>query len=235
MVDKIYKIYHAPLTIDGEDNLDLLARKVFNRYSRGLWTTSRVNDHLSIKKNTLTLLRHDLLSSFSAKQLHLEYGAYIDFHQYLDTLVTTYSSYSAFLLPKDDIKLWNWKFSWDNVKIHNKPMQVWTLSPLSVIHNQQPQHSHVVMYANISETNLSMKRCVVESQLQDFLLDLNSYSFRYQGFDIYTSLTLTADWMGMVYELSLSVPGTRNLIDAICFRCGCNKMHLRYNYLDDPF
>lgn len=151
-------IYHAPHSNTDEDDLNLLASKVFNRFSWQQWSAFRELDGLPIKCNQLTHLRQSLLEPFSAHPLYLERGAYIDFHSHLENVYDIYSSHHTFILPTDsEVKIWDWKLSWDNFKVHHHKHQAWTLTPLSVIHNQQPQHAHVIMFAAIDESNISMK------------------------------------------------------------------------------
>lgn len=226
--------YHAQASIPHENNYSLLAAKVFNRFSTHMWEESRKLSNLSIKRNSITSLRTSLLTPNFATPLRLEDGAFIDYTAYFDNFITTYIQHDAFLLPTERIKTWNFKLSWDNVSIWTKN-EAWTLTPMSVLHNQRPIHSHLIMYAHIPERNMPMLRCVVESGLQDFLLNFHEQTFTYRGEEVYPNLFLCADWIGLVNELGAPLPNTSNLFDQVCWRCGVNKQLLRTDWLDDPF
>ena len=235
MIEPTFHKYHrASIIIPEEDDYTLLATKVFNRFSQTQWRASRIAGNLPIKKNILTSLRHSLLSSFSALPLHTECGAYINFNAHFENVVNLYKEQEAFILPDTEIKIWNWKLSWDNVKIW-KETEAWTLSPVDVLYSQQPIHAHLIMYAEIPERNIPMGRCVTESRMQDFLHDLNNSSTTYHGTEIFHNSILDADWIGLCRALDTSLPNNRNLYTPICFRCGINKEYLRLLYYDNPF
>ncbi len=230
----IQPYYHATSTNVIENDYELLAKKVFGRYSETGWEESRKLSHLPVKHNQLASLRQQLIRPNHAISLTTESGAYVDFSSHIANVVTTYSEQQAFLPPSTTHNNCNFKLSWDNFKTSNEN-EAWTLTPLSVLHNQRPVHSHLIMHANIPERNINMLRCVVESGLQDAMLDFDGKTFTYQGDEIFINLSLTADWMGHCAELNAPLPNTRSLFDTACWRCGTNKQVLRTNWKQDPF
>ena len=116
-----------------------------------------------------------------------------------------------------------------------KETEAWMLSLLSVLHNQCPDHAHLIMYAEIKEQNKSMARYVVESQMQEFLYDLDGKTFTYLGEEIYPNVFSSTDWIAVCRELDAPLPNTPNLFVPTCFRCGVNKEYLCGGYLVNPF
>ncbi len=218
--------YHAKFYSVNENDFELLSTKIFNRFTHTTWKASRILANVPIKCNNITSLCSSLLFPSSATPLKAEKGAFIDFNSHLDLVIFTYSKYDVFLLPTTDTKVWNFKLSWDNLRVWKKN-ETWTLSPLSILHNQQPQHTHLIMYAQIPECNFPMTRCVLESHLLDFLNDFNEKSFYYHGEEIFPNLFLDADWIGLVRYLNTLFPNTRVLLDRICTKCGVTKQHLQ--------
>ena len=145
-----------------------------------------------------------------------------------------YSYYQAFTPINKQDKSLLWKLSWDNRYIWGKN-QAWTLSLLSVFHNQQPYHVHDIMIARISEHNLPFTRCVLESSMLDFFGDFNAQTLTYQGKTVYQDLMIATDWISMCCELDLMLPNTSNLYKTVCFKCTVTKELLKTRWLDDLF
>ena len=93
------------------------------------------------------------------------------------------------------------------------------------------------MLARIPERNIPMMRCVVESNLQDFVVGLNDRVEMWQGEEVFQQLNISADWIAICRrELDSPQPNTPNLYaPPVCWKCGANKHLLRTDWLKDPF
>lgn len=187
-----HKIYYHPTTRHThEDLLELLAARTFLNLSTKTWKQTRMLSGLPIYHNSFAPLRRSLLPSY-AHELRTEQGAYVDPYLHWDNIIATYKTNDAFLLPTSPFPEWTWKFSWDNRFIAGYN-EAWSLSPITVHHNQQPCHAHLLMCASIQERPIPMSRCVTESGMQDFLLHLDGSEDEWKDMDIINKLIMDGD------------------------------------------
>lgn len=234
MEQELVPYYHAQHNQTPDQLYNLLASRTFSFVSTTVWHEMRVSSSQPIYRNQLGSLRSSLISHSHSHELKIEKGAYVDFGECFNNIITTYTEYQAFNPAPQQDKSLLWKLSWDNRYIWGKN-QAWTLSPLSVLHNQQSQHVHDIMIAKIPEHNLPFTRCVLESQMLDFFGDFSAQTLTYKGEEVYQDLILCTDWISMCCELDLTLPNTPNLHKVVCFKCAATKELLRTRWLDDPF
>lgn len=225
--------YHSPHP-SAPDMMQLLANKVFHNLSIPSWSSSRMIDVVPIYRNEIAALRHEILQPFSARQLLSEHGAYANFEELFDSIVSTYTQYNTLAPPTSPLPIWQWKLSWDNRYIAGKN-EAWTLTPTSINHFQQPMHTHLLMLAHIPERNIPMRRCVAESGLNEFVGELDGSELTWQDTDITQQVISSTDWISACRELAAPLPNTPNLFAPVCWKCGVNKQWLRHDYVHDPF
>lgn len=226
--------YHAQSFLPFVDFHQLLATKTFLNLSYSSWEKLQKTVDHNIYRNKIGHLRQSLLFNSSAKPLHLEKGGYHDFWPYFDSIVETYKKHDAFLPSSSLLPIWNWKLSWDNRRL-GQPNEAWNLSPCFVHHSQSPVHSHLLMLADIPERNIPMAKCVGESALDHFIMELSDSELSYKGEDIQQHVFPNADWIAICRQLDSPLPNTVDLSAPVCWKCGVCKYHLRTEWLQDPF